>query len=53
MEKPSFLIMDFEGSYEVLLRHKFFDASSFDNETIALWGQVWAFGKCFMKRLSF
>ena len=24
MELPSFFKMDFEGSYEVLLRHKFF-----------------------------
>ena len=23
-EKPSFFVMDFEGSYEVLLRHKYF-----------------------------
>ena len=24
MEKPSIFVMDFEGSYEVLLRHKYF-----------------------------
>ena len=29
MEKPSFFIMDFEGSYEVLLRHKCFWSTHF------------------------
>ena len=29
MEKPSFLIMDFEGSYEVLLVHKYFWSTYF------------------------
>ena len=29
MEKPSFFIMDFEGPYEVLLRHKYFWSTYF------------------------
>ena len=36
MEKPSFFIMDFESSNEVLLRHNYFDVQIFDNETTAL-----------------
>ena len=38
MAKPSFFIMDFEVSYEVLLRQKYFilDLHTFDNETTAL-----------------
>ena len=36
MEKPSFFIMDFEGSYEALYAINIFDLHSFDNETTAL-----------------
>ena len=36
MEKPSFFIMDFEDFYGVLLRHKYFDVHTFENETTAL-----------------
>ena len=36
MAKPSFFIVEFEGSYEVLLRHKYFWSTYFDNETTAL-----------------
>ena len=29
-KKPSFFITDFEGTYEVLLRHKYFWSAQFD-----------------------
>ena len=35
-EKPSFFIMDYEGSYEVLHFTNNFDLQIFDNETTAL-----------------
>ena len=35
MEKPSFFITDFEGSYQVLLRHNIFDLQVFHNEKMA------------------
>ena len=43
MEKPSFLIIDFEGSYEVLLVHKYFWSTYFDNEMKALLIFFWNF----------
>ena len=36
MEKPFFFIMDFQGSYAFLLRHKYFDLHTFDNEMTGL-----------------
>ena len=36
MEKPSFFIIDFESSNEVLLRHKNFDLQIFDSQMTAL-----------------
>ena len=36
MERPYSFIMDFEGSYEVLLRQNNFDIHTFDHETTAL-----------------
>ena len=36
MGKPSFFIMDFEGSYKVLLVTNIFDLHIFGNETTAL-----------------
>ena len=36
MEKPSFFIMDFQSSFEVLLRHKIFYLHTFDNKTTVL-----------------
>ena len=36
MEKPSSFIIDFQGSYEFLTHHKYFDLHAFDNEMTAL-----------------